>query len=258
MKFTKSAVCGAMVFAVATLMATQSQPAYSATVWNLFDHPAGAASPPPYGLRIDGIEHFYQSYLSPTTITAGDSDTWLFSFDHFANTTLTLNDAEDRITIQGTLFGGRDADTDSSELGSVDLVFTYDLFQSGAFNGLDSFVFQNGSGTLTFNEQIQSIAAGAVFNLEKFGPEGLYQADQHRLENFGCPDAGNELCQRQVGRDWIGLTIPDADGGGVFHANYQDFLYTGQLEVIPLPAALPLFLTGLAGLGFMRRRKRRA
>ena len=29
-------------------------------------------------------------------------------------------------------------------------------------------------------------------------------------------------------------------------------------EVIPLPAALPLFLTGLAGLGLMRRRKRQA
>ena len=56
----------------------------------------------------------------------------------------------------------------------------------------------------------------------------------------------------------IGLTIPDADGGGVFHTNYQDFLYTDRLEVIPLPAALPLFLTGLAGLGAMRRHKRRA
>ena len=30
------------------------------------------------------------------------------------------------------------------------------------------------------------------------------------------------------------------------------------LAVIPLPAALPLFLTGLAGLGLMRRRRRRA
>ena len=30
------------------------------------------------------------------------------------------------------------------------------------------------------------------------------------------------------------------------------------LNVIPLPAALPLFLTGLAGLGLMRRRKRQA
>ena len=32
----------------------------------------------------------------------------------------------------------------------------------------------------------------------------------------------------------------------------------GGAAIIPLPAALPLFLTGLAGLGLMRRRKRQA
>ena len=42
-------------------------------------------------------------------------------------------------------------------------------------------------------------------------------------------------------------------GGGL--TNYEITLAVA-LEVIPLPAALPLFLTGLAGLGLMRRRQR--
>ncbi len=253
MKFAKSGACGAILFAVATLVTTHSQPAYSATVWNLFDHPDGSENPPPYGLRIDGIEYFYQKFILGTAeqdIVVGDSETWLFSFDHFANTTLSLNDAEDLITIQGELFGGKKGQND---FGSVDLLYTYDDFIVGEVNGLESFELVSGTGTLTFNAQIQSIAVAQVFNLVNFGPNGLYSADGHRLGNHGCPALNNELCQRQVGRDWLGLV---ADDGTVFHTNYQDFLYTGQLEVIPLPAALPLFLTGLAGLAYLRRRKK--
>lgn len=257
MKFAKLSVCCAIFFAVATLITTQSQPANSATVYNLFDHPDGNANPPPYGLRVDGIEYFYQSSILGNVPSVGISDTWLFSFGEpdTSNTTLTLNDAEDLITIQGTLFGGRDANNDSSGYGSVDLFYTYDVFNVGVFNGVNSFEFVNGSGTLKFNEQIQSIAMNQVFNLVNYGPNGLYRADGHRLNDF-CPDSSNELCQRHVGRDWIGLVVDPGDTD-VFHTNYQDFLYTGSLVVIPLPAALPLFLTALAGLGGLAYRRRK-
>ena len=255
-KFAKSGACGAILFAVATLVITHSQPSYSVTVGNLFDHPEGNQNAPPYGLRIDGIEYFYQKFILGTAeqdIVIGDSETWSFSFDHFANTTLSLNDAEDLITIQGTLFGGKKGQ--SSDFGSVDLLYTYDDFIVGEVNGLNSFELVSGTGTLTFNDQIQSIAVAQVFNLVNFGPNGLYSADGYRLGDSGCPNLNIELCQRQVGRDWLGLV---ADDNTVFHTTSQDFLYTGQLFVIPLPAALPLFLTGLAGLGLLRRRQRRA
>ena len=56
---------------------------------------------------------------------------------------------------------------------------------------------------------------------------------------------------RIPGDDSTGVLRGWIEGGGT-----NDWLV--QVSVIPLPAALPLFLTGLAGLALLRRRKRQA
>ena len=57
----------------------------------------------------------------------------------------------------------------------------------------------------------------------------------------------------------FGLSVVDRDASGrILSLAGRGSVDTGGVSVIPLPAALPLFLTGLAGLGLLRRRKRKA
>lgn len=48
------------------------------------------------------------------------------------------------------------------------------------------------------------------------------------------------------------------NASGNFEAGIDNVFLVGATSPIPTPAALPLFLTGLAGLGLLRRRKRKA
>ena len=64
----------AVSLAIAVLSTGSSGPAAAAIIsYDLFNHPDSAEAPPPYGLRIDGVEWW-------VTNNGGDSDTWTFDF----------------------------------------------------------------------------------------------------------------------------------------------------------------------------------
>lgn len=92
-------------------------------------------------------------------------------------------------------------------------------------------LFLNGVDTLIPRNSFQSLA---VFNIVSGFNSGL-NTFQIRVENSDF-----------TGTNPMGLLITDFSGTA------------DVLSAVPLPAALPLFLTGLAGLGLMRRRQRRA
>ncbi len=66
----------------------------------------------------------------------------------------------------------------------------------------------------------------------------------------GFPYALPLFTFRTLGTNLLRTGTPTAE------FRYNVILEVSEVAVIPLPAALPLFITGLAGLGLLRRRKR--
>ena len=54
------------------------------------------------------------------------------------------------------------------------------------------------------------------------------------------------------------MGIQDAIGLQLAYVNTDFYLEAMEISDVPIPAALPLLLSGLAGLGFASRRKKKA
>jgi hypothetical protein len=88
------------------------------------------------------------------------------------------------------------------------------------------------------NESLRSLSAGPSFDTASFGnPGGIWSAGTYYLRLFGTPGAIAALAVRAAGPSSIvGLLTVSA--------------------VTPIPAALPLFATAIAGLGFVGWRRK--
>jgi len=256
--------------------------------WNLFDHPDGGAALPTYGLRLDGLLSGIGSKQP------GTHDIWTFSFQDkpgdgrntspIGNSTVLMTlyefNGAQNININGTVFGGRRADAsgdvDSEDVfgetgpdgwidsfsGIWELDFTYDTGVSSTANDTPLEVSNPtaeldklNTGTLTAIAVGGDIAADAVFNLEAESGKHSY-AFRYGDDAAGrCGGFPAVLCaDRAEGHGWLnhGIT-PGSEPAGHLYAS--DFFFTG-VQAVPVPAALPLMLTGLAAFGLLSRRRK--
>ncbi len=207
--------------------------AVSIGTYTLGNHPDAGETPPPYGMRLDGLLGY---------------GVYTFDFEHASsNMQLTYNGST--IHISGTAFGGSDNgagyDVGSTALWAIDFLYDTGVTQPGGEGGVDDVVVDltghhANSGTVTSvlgNFDLRSHAdSSSTFNLgDETGAPG-YHRNFPGISGWGWLDfslAGQN--------DWKGQDVGDT----------ADFIFTA----VPVPAAVWLFGSGLIALGGLARRR---
>jgi hypothetical protein len=207
----------------------------SAATYRLFDHPDAAETPPPYGLRLDGL---FTSVGGPAGITT-------FSF---TDVLMTVSDNGGNLNIRvfGTVYGGRDTGAGYG-YGEGSYAIDFNFTSKVVVNGTGFVVgadMVNNTGTLVALAGNADLAAGTTFNLhdkaDDLGRSLIFAQDDFRLAGTGFEGLGY-----WVGRGWVQLEGSDSPA-------IRDFLFVGQL--IPAPLAGSMGIAGLLGLAARRRR----
>ena len=223
-----------------------SIPANAAVVYyDLANHPDSSAAPPPYGLRLDGL-------------LTGGSETYTMDFEHAdSSMLLAYDDVANTIRILGTAFGGQDSGggyvAGTTAVWNID--FTYSNITSnpnGGVNDLKASPPPQSYGSISGTVGIMNYefflrdndgGSGASFI---FGDEG---GGGHRgfdgLSGWGWLDVA------VAG----GSCLNPTDTACVYrHTDAMDWIFTGTPSLVPVPAAIWLFGSGLLGLVGMARR----
>ena len=189
-------------------------------MFDLHDHPDGAAAQPYYGLRLDNVG-------APGVMT--------LSMAMHDNTTLSVieENGEFSIRIQGTLHGGQVSSHEyvSSNDYSIDFTYGANVVQTANGYRVDGFTTLN-SGVLTNLDTEDEIVLFGKPNMS--GLAFTFQADGHRMSGDNST---------WVGRGWL----TDEDDGSAPGAGSQDWLFYATQRDIPAPGgALVLACSGLA------------
>ena len=212
------------IFGLALLFITCVTTANAAIVQNqqyfLQDHPDGVLvdSHGPYGLRIDAIAPPVGAGPTFSTQLGGAS-----AILEWVGTTAS---------IVGTLWNNT-----TNQLWTVNQQFTDVVAVAGGFTA--------GSGSLTLTDEMNN-----VFTFDATPTGNVFIADDsgHRC--------GSHMdCGPLVARGWV---VPkygefEKDKYGKIRYGTNDWLV--QLTPVPVPAALPLLLSGLLGFSFFSRRR---
>lgn len=228
---------------IATALLIPAGSAYAAViVFQLESHPGGNVSPPPYGLRLDGL------------FDGNTNEEWTFDFsDPQSDMKMWVDTIANTITIAGQAYGGRDAGAGYDPIlsGVWDISFVYSTnvmidtsnppwldIESSPEAPLDN----NGSITPLFNAVAGgfNIVAGVAIALEQEKEFYFNNIEDHRLDGSGL--SGPET---YVGWGWL-------NSGDSPHIDASDWLFTAT--VIPVPAAVWLFGSALGLLGWLRRK----
>lgn len=191
----------------------------------LLDHPDGALSPQPYGLRLDILEP--PAGVGPTFSTTVGGARVVLSWDGGSTASIT-----------GTIFNNH-----TGNLWTVDHRLTGVSVLGGPNGG-----FTASGGTLTANVATDDVALyGAsvftFFSVPEGGEAFIAAGDGHRCG--GHPD-----CGPLVATGWLNLSGEPTKNGG---ATVEDWLV--QLTPVPLPAPVFLLLGGLVLLRTLRIRR---
>jgi hypothetical protein len=256
-------LCFAAAFAGTLLLAGNAVTASSADAalirYKLTNHPDGRARPPLYGLRLDGLYN-----PSDPTAAFNGVDYGVFTFDFDAPSASMLLDYDDiagTIRIHGSAFGGLDIGNayDSTHSGVVEIDFTYtsNVFEDGSPNVLEVSPEDPNNNTGTFEFVSGFSGAGgllgtAVSLFDEQGSHGFSfkfnNLDNHRLTPNGhTPPFG--IGDTFEGWGWMNHHEPNV------HISASDWLFVGNRVSVPEPATLSIFGLGLAGLGYMRRKR---
>lgn len=226
---------------IATALIVLSAPAQADTYTFVLDsHPGGSENPPPYGLRLDGLD--------------GDTTTeWTWDFGHASsNVRLVYDDVAMTIRIYGDAYGGEDVGTSyaaDSTTGVWELDFTYSVnvseLEDNGFDGTgDDRLEVTGDSALNAGTIIDP--NGDSYNLTDYQGSHSYSfrfnnTADHRLSGTGL--SGPDV---YVGWGWLNHS------GSSTHVYASDWLFIAR----PIPEPGTLMLLGL-GLGCVALRRRR-
>ncbi|MFG0256946.1 MAG: hypothetical protein ACF8GE_03490 [Phycisphaerales bacterium JB043] len=202
--------------------------------YQLHNHPDGNQSPPPYGLRLDGL-------------LGNGSTSMTFDFD-YAGAGVFMDYDGTSLHIYGMAFGGVDVgagySADPSLTSWINIDFTYSV-TVGAPGDDDLIVvtpdFSN-TGTVTWMD------TGDVYDLFDYSGSHGYT---FRLGDEDS-DAGHRGFPGISGWGWLYHGPEGSHPDNLHYISSSDWLFTAKL--IPLPSAVALGGLGIAGLGVRRRR----
>ena len=210
-------------------------------VYILSDHSRGALGPN-YGLRVDELTSIGTPDNRPDSQNNGPD----LSFD-LSSALMRL--FYDPMAATASIFG-KAFDPDTNMFWSIDFILSGIDTTPNISNGMggfwNGFTATGGMGTVCYDPASANTCTNIIGKQNSSGDAFLFLDDSHRM-----PDD-----PPWTGRGWITCMPGDANCGGMW-GNYNDFLFDAR--IVPIPAALPLFGTGLAVLVFMGwRRKRQA
>jgi len=265
-----SSIVARKVLAVAALpiaLAVGALHPAAATVYELGNKSVGAVAPPHYGLRIND---FYDGI-------------WTFDFEHPDGGVLMEHEASGNIRIHGTVAGGRDED-DHYALGTfgfwkLDFSYTAGIYElpdgylvdedkdhhggTGEGNGTLEYIGDKADGTgvienlATTSDDETSLLDLKVY-LEVFSGikdfsfcYGEVNVAPHNINSGLCGEQNVNGEEVYKGAGWL---LHSVEFGGNATHDHGDFGFTGQQ--VPEPSTLALLGFGIAGLGFVGRRRR--
>lgn len=203
-------------------------------LYTLHNHPDGAISPPPYGLRLDNL---YNVDLS-------NPDRFTFDFDHPSSSMyLVYNDVTQKITIDGVSHGGRDvgnAYANDSYLGLYTIHFEYDM-NVGVVPGDDD-LWSNAPSHSNFGSIMTPLGDTIILSDVASGGMTFRFGDENN-------DNGHRGFDGLSGWGWLAMNGARTSEGS------DDWLFTATHLRVPEPATMIFLASGLVGCLSSRRRK---
>ena len=219
-----------------SIFAASSASAITIGTYELSNHPDGNQSPPPYGLRLDGL------------LTGNSNEEYTFDFDHVLSY-MTLTWDGTKIVIDGQAYGGEDNNNNASPgyvsgttaVWDIHFEYTIGISQPGDAGGVDDlYVNADGMNFGTISSPLGS------YSLEDKADNWL---------SFQLGDTANGSGHRGFsgisGWGWVNYG-DDCVNDTCSHVRASDWLFTATL--VPVPAAVWLFASGLLGLVSVARR----
>jgi len=222
-------------------------------LYRLCNHPGGNATPPPYGLRLDGLDGNQTHHF-----------TFDFEYDDGAGNRsdmrMFLNQAAGTIHIYGTVYGGLndpanrnvyDTSATNDKVGWWDIDFTYSV-------GVGTFPGDMGGYTdVAVDSSGQGLNGGTITRTSGFGATTLNQSytlldkagnTPGYTFRFGDESDGNGH-RGHAGLSGWGWVMHSGHAG---YVSNSDWIFTAK--PIPVPGAYLLGVLGFAAVGLVRRK----